>query len=139
MSVYDENKARFPELDQIGDWLENNNHNFLRSIYDNSKKWKLSDRQIESASRSWGYITDGTPKPNRITVPSNEAKIYRYVADNYLAHTYYNERQSDFLYKMIDLAEVKGEMSEKQYESMFNIFYKFKKSILKKMFGNYKK
>ena len=138
MSIYDENVAKFPELPQIGDWLKNNNHNFLKSIYDNSHKWNLSDRQIESASRSWGYITDGTPKPNRITVPENEAKIYRHVADNYLPHTYYNQGQSDFLYKMIDVAEVKGEMSEKQFASMFKIFYRFRKSILKKIFGNYK-
>jgi len=46
------NLDQFPELIEIEKWLKDNNHNFLRSIYNNSMRYKLSPNQIAAGKKS---------------------------------------------------------------------------------------
>jgi len=133
MSVYDENLVNLPELKDIGDWLKSNSNDFLSSIYNNSSRYILSSKQVFAAKNAWEKIKD---PPVYITIEEHTIKTLRFVFENYMARTYYNTMSilENLLYK----AEDYGKLTQKQYDSMIASFYKFRKSIIKKIFGNYK-
>ncbi len=133
MSVYDENLVNLPELKDIGDWLKSNSNDFLSSIYNNSSKYSLSSKQVFAAKNVWENIKD---PPVYITIEEHTIKTLKFVFENHMTRSYYNSMT--FLENLLYKAEDYGKLTQKQYDSMIAAFYKFRKSIIKKIFGNYK-
>jgi len=133
MSIYDENLANLPELKDIGEWLKSNSNDFLSSMYYNSSRFILSPKQIFAAKNSWEKVKN---PPIHVAIEDHTIKTLRFVFDNYISRTYYNSMS--FLENLLYAAEANNKLTQKQYDSMIAAFYKFRKSIIKKIFGNYK-
>ena len=124
-----DNLDKFPELEEIGKWLETHENSFLSSIYRNANRYKLSDKQIEAAKNSWERIKS----TKTIKMSANTIHTLMKVYDDFLPRTYYNN-MNWVIEILMRINDRNGEATEKQYESLHRIFYKYRKSTLKKIF-----
>lgn len=129
MTPWEENLTRFPELEEIKKWLAAGNKNeFYDSIVNQATKRKLSDRQIESAQRSFEKIKN---PPKRVTFDDLEVQAYTRILV-WLADI--SPMGGEF-YRSIEVQiKNKKQLSEKQWESVTKKMYRFRKSLLRKCF-----
>ena len=129
MTPWEENIAAVPELEDIKRWLgQGNKNDFLESIIQQADRRKLSDRQLESAKNAADKIKN---PPKRITFDELDKMAYSKVL-GYLANI--SPTGYDFYSSISQQIVDKGSLSEKQWDSVTKKFYRFRKSLLRKIF-----
>jgi hypothetical protein len=134
MDYYKENLKKLPELDDIGKLLSANAFSasaerFLSSIYDQSKKRLLSQNQMDTAKSI--YNKHKNP-PKRIVFDDHRKKRLVQLIDilsNVSPMSY--EINTSFKQQL----ETKGYLSEKQMTSLRKRMLRFKRAIMKRIFG----
>ncbi len=124
------NLEQLPELIEIEKWLETHEHNFLKSILEASKEYKLTPNQIKYGKSVWAGVLN---PPKYINISQKEAEIWELVFYNYLPRNYYN--QMNVVKDLIYSAKKKGKLTENQYNVIFKAMYKYKRAILKGIFN----
>ena len=132
--MFEKNLGNFPELKEIGEWLKNNNNSFLSSIYHNAHKWELSDNQINAAKKSFDKILN----TKYVEFNDKKVKLWKKIIEEYLPQpNYYND--STFNYDMLNLIIDNKKLTQGQYDALYGKILKYRKSIIKKVFKEYKK
>ena len=129
MSIYDDNLKALPELEDIKKWLDAGNKNdFYDSIIKQASVRTLSPRQAEAVKTGADKIKN---PPKRIEFDELSAKVFVKVL-NYLADI--SPMGSDFYQSIETQIKNKKFLTEKQWESIKKKFYRFRKSLLRKIF-----
>lgn len=135
MTPWEENIQAYPEIEEVKNWLDQGNKNdFYQSVIDQAKKRKLSDKQIESVKRSFDKVKN---PPKKITFDDLDVLVYSKVLDILMS---VSPMGSEFYNSIKNQIKDNQQLSEKQWSVVTSKFYRFRKSILRKIFtGSTKK
>jgi predicted nucleic acid-binding protein len=118
-SIYMQNMVELPDLDKF----EHARNNILQDMWWKAKRYKLSDKQIDLARKLWN--SEQLPQ---VELGDEMAKFLKWAAEMYLPSNYHNNTGyyiSSIIYPKMEQAD---------YDKVMKAFYKYRKSVLKKVF-----
>lgn len=121
----DTNLKALPELPEF----EKTGNKFLQSIAQQTEKWELSARQIESAKSVWERTQN---PPTMVRFNSNQAEILIDLCNMVL--NMQGRYASEFIWQLAEKVHKEGKLTEKQYLALMKSLTKYKRAIMNRIF-----